>query len=63
MVFPPGPKPFHVIATCVKGSFFIRFFHQSHNTVNIFCEEGGGGGLFALRQWISSSQKHGTYNP
>ena len=31
----------------------IRFFHQSHNTVHF-------GGLFALKQWISSSLKHDT---
>ena len=32
---------------------FIRFFHQSHNTV-LF------GGLFTLKQWIISSLKHDT---
>ena len=30
-----------------------RFFHQSHNTVHF-------GGLFSLKQWISSSLKHDT---
>ena len=30
---------------------FIRFFHQSHNTVHF-------GGLFTLKQWIFSSLKH-----
>ena len=32
---------------------FIRFFHQSHNTVHF-------GGLFTLKQWIISSLKHDT---
>ena len=31
----------------------LRYFHKSHNTVQF-------GGLFALRQWISSSLKHDT---
>ena len=31
----------------------FAFFHQSHNTVH-------SGGLFALKQWISSSLKHDT---
>ena len=30
---------------------YIRFFHQSHNTVHL-------GGLFTLKQWIFSSLKH-----
>ena len=40
----------------------IRFFQQSHNTVNYYYSSGGGGGegIFALKQWIFSSLKHDT---
>ena len=41
------------ILRAVVNQFFIRFFHQSHNTV-LF------GGLFTLKQWIISSLKHDT---
>ena len=42
----------------VSGTLHILYFRKSHNTVHL--GGGGGGWLFVLKQWISSSLKHGT---
>ena len=40
----------------VNRVYEIPCFRKSHNTLHL----GGGGGLFALKQWISNSLKRDT---